>query len=338
MDELLRKLSAANAVSGNEHEVRQIITDEIREYTDRIDIDSMGNILALKKGGLSGKRIAAAANMDEPGFILSGITEKGYIKFSPIGNVDPRKLVSKRVIINGKVRGVIGMKAIHLQTKTERENVTALSKLFIDIGAKSKAAAKKHVSIGDYITFDTEFLRIGDRVKGKALERSGACCALINALKQDYPFDFYACFTVQKEVGARGANIMAHRMNFDAVLSVSAVESEDMFGCEKNPEGAALGNGVAVVYADKASIADRILTEKLTALTAEKKIRTQRIAACNEIGDAGSFCTSSYGAVITNIAIPCRYSHSPVSVMSPADIEETEKFIGLYINEIGEMI
>lgn len=212
MVELLKKLSQANGVSGDETTVRDIIIDEIKNHVDDINIDSMGNIIALKRGDDSSKTIAVTANMDEPGFIVSDITDSGYIKFKAVGEIDPRKIISKKVVIGkDKVKGVIGMKAIHLQTKSERENVVKASKLFIDIGAVSKKEAKKCVSLGDYITFDTSFTEIEDRFKGKALDRSSVCTALINALKSKHQYDLCACFLAQHEVGARGADIVTHR-------------------------------------------------------------------------------------------------------------------------------
>ncbi len=145
MAELLKKMSEINAVSGNENDIRNLIIAEIKDNVDDITVDTMGNVIAYKKGSDSGKKIAVAVNMDEPGFIISGVTEKGYLKFKAVGNIDPRKIISKKVVIGAdKIKGVIGMKAIHLQTKSERENVVAASKLFIDIGAKDKEDAEKN--------------------------------------------------------------------------------------------------------------------------------------------------------------------------------------------------
>ena len=204
MAELLKKMSEINAVSGNENDIRNLIIAEIKDKVDDITVDTMGNVIAYKKGSDSGKKIAVAVNMDEPGFIISGVTEKGYLKFKAVGNIDPRKIISKKVVIGAdKIKGVIGMKAIHLQTKSERENVVAASKLFIDIGAKDKEDAEKYVKLGDYVTFDIEFMQIGSNVKGKAIDRSGICTSLINAVEKEYKYDTYMCFLVQREVGAR---------------------------------------------------------------------------------------------------------------------------------------
>lgn len=338
MAELLKKMSEINAVSGNEDAMRSLIISEIEKYCDEITVDSMGNVIALKKGSERGRTVAAVANMDEAGFIVSDITDKGYLKFKPVGNVDPRKLISKRVLIGGRVKGIIGMKAIHLQTKSERENVTAVSKLFIDIGAKDKKDAQNQVSLGDYVTFDTEFSKIGGKVKGKALDRSGVCYALINALSREYTCDVYACFLVQHEVGSRGAKIVAHRLNADAVVTVSSVETEDMHGCEKDSSGARLGGGAAVVFMDKSAIADRRLTQGLIDLADKSGIKIQTVAGGHAVSDAGAMQTGAYGTPCINIAVPCRYSHSPVSIMDIDDIESVSELTSLFLNKIGEMI
>ena len=339
MAELLKILSETNGVSGNENAVRDIIIGKIKDNADEIHVDSMGNVIALKKGADEGKTIAVTANMDEPGFIISGITDKGYLKFKAVGTVDARKLVSKKVVIGEeKIKGVIGMKAIHLQTRSERENVVAVSKLFIDIGAKNKSEAEKRVKLGDYVTFDTEFAVIGDNVKGKALDRSGACLALIKAFQKEYKYNVCACFFVQHEVGARGAKIVSHRINPDAVLTVSAADTEDMYGCEDNHSGCTVGKGVVVNYSDRMVIADKALTDKMLKAAKKAKINVQPKVMKPHGSDAGAMQTGAEGTACLNAVIPCRYSHSPVSIMSMSDINAAADYISLFLNEIGELI
>lgn len=338
MAELLKKMSEINAVSGNENDIRNLIIAEIKDKVDDITVDTMGNVIAYKKGSDSGKKIAVAVNMDEPGFIISGVTEKGYLKFKAVGNIDPRKIISKRVVIGAdKIKGVIGMKAIHLQTKSERENVVAVSKLFIDIGAKDKEDAEKYVKLGDYVTFDTEFMQIGSNVKGKALDRSGICTSLINAIGKEYKYDTYMCFLVQREVGARGAKIVSHRINADVILSVSSAETADMYGCESNA-GVKLGDGSVVNFADRTIIADKEITEKMIKAAKKAKIKVQPQVLMPQTSDGGAMQSGADGAICLSSSVPCRYSHSPVSVMSLDDINSMTGYIRLFLNKIGEMI
>lgn len=339
MDELLKILSEENGVSGNETAVRSIIVEKIKEQANDIMTDSMGNLIALKKGKNSSKTFAVTAHMDEVGFIISGITDTGYLKFKSVGTIDSRKIISKKVVIgDNKVKGIIGMKAIHLQTKSERENTVSVSKLFIDIGAKNKKDAEKSVRLGDYVTFDTDFEVIGSNIKGKALDRSGVCSALIDAMNNEYPFDTYFCFLTQHEVGSRGAKIISHRLNPDAVLTVSTVDTADMYGCEKNSGGAELGKGVVVSYSDRLFIADKGLTDKLAETAYHENILVQTNAAKNFASDTGAIQTGAEGTRCMSVSVPCRYSHSPVSIMSLKDVESASKYIELFLNKIGELI
>lgn len=339
MAELLRLLSETNAVSGNEKNIRDIILREISPVADDIRIDSMGNIIAVKKGAQGGKKIAVTANMDEPGFIISSVTDKGYLKFKAVGKIDPRKIISKKVVIgDNKVKGVIGMKAIHLQTKSERENVVSVSKLFIDIGAKNKTEAEKRINLGDYVTFDTKFETAGNNVRGKALDRSGPCLALMSAMKREYPYDLYACFLTQHEVGARGAQIVSHAIQPDVSLTVSAADTEDMYGCEKNGFGVCLGGGTVINYADKTAAADKKTADAVIKAARKADIKVQTGVLKYESGDWGAMQRGGNGAMCFSAVIPCRYSHSPVSLMSSEDIRNTSEYISLFLNKIVELI
>ena len=333
MADLMKRLSEGFGVSGAEDDVRRLIIDEIKDKTDEITVDTMGNVITLKKGKTRGKTIAVTTPMDEVGLIISEITDKGYLKFKPVGSIDARKLVSKRVVTRGGVKGVIGMKAVHLRTKSEREAVTKTKDLFIDIGAKDKADAEKRARLGEYVTFDTEFADLGGRVKGKALERSAVCMALINTLSGVYPYDFYAVFTVQHEAGSRGAAAVSHRLNADAVLTVTAAETTDMYGC--GAQGLKLGEGVTISLRDARVISDRSLTEKLLDAAKESGIRVNR-GVTSDLTDGGAAQLTD--ARVVSALIPCRYARSPVSIADKGDIEEAEKFIKLYLNIIGELI
>ena len=224
-----------------------------------------------------------------------------------------------------------------MQTKSERENVVAVSKLFIDIGAKDKEDAEKYVKLGDYVTFDTEFMQIGSNVKGKALDRSGICTSLIDAIEKEYKYDTYMCFLVQREVGARGAKIVSHRINADVILSVSSAETADMYGCESNA-GVKLGDGAVVNFEDRTIIADKEITEKMIKAAKKAKIKVQPQVLMPQTSDGGAMQSGADGAICLSSSVPCRYSHSPVSVMSLDDINSMTEYIRLFLNKIGEMI
>lgn len=298
---LLETLCNENGVSGNEHKIRDIIKKEIADLADDISVDTIGNLIAVKHGK-TGRKIMLVSHMDEPGYIVSEITDTGYIKFRAVGKIDPRTIVSKRVSIGeNKIKGIIGMKAIHLQKKEERENVVSVSDLFIDIGAKDKKDAQKKVSLGDYIAFDTEFREIGDCVKGKALDARISCVCLIEALKQSYDCTVYAVFASQSETGGRGAGVAAYSINPDMAVIIDTVESADMFGVKPHEKKAALGSGAVVE---------------------ESAFKT---------ADAVAVQTARGGTKIIRISVPCRYSHTPVCIASKSDIKSAAERIGLFV-------
>jgi len=160
---LLKKLTEASGVSGNESEVRNIIIDEIKDYVDDIKIDNIGNVIVYKKGKVNAPKLMVTAHLDEVGLMVVNIDDSGLLKFVPVGGIDKRVLVSKPVKVGkDKIQGVIGAKPIHLQKRTEWENALDIEDLYIDIGVNNKEEAEKLVSIGDYVTFDTESLEFGN--------------------------------------------------------------------------------------------------------------------------------------------------------------------------------
>jgi endoglucanase len=292
----------------------------------------------------TGKKLLVTAHMDEPGFILSGITDKGYIKFKSVGSMDSRTIISKRVAIgDNKIMGVIGMKAIHLQKRAERENTVDVSDLFIDIGAKDKAHAEKKVKLGDYITFDTSFGALNENenenvnVKGKALDSRIGCFCLIEALKKNYKNDIYAVFATQHEVGSRGAKVAAYSINADIALVLDTVESADMFKTADFEKNAKVGHGAVISYMDKRIIADKAVSDKLLQMAEKANIKTQVKMSTVGATDGGAVQTSGLAAKTISIGVPCRYSHTPVGIASKADIKAALKLTALFLKNGDEI-
>lgn len=335
---LLEKLCNADGVSGNEDAVRNLILEEIKPYADDIRIDSMGNIIALKKG--NGKKVMLAAHMDEVGLIISGITDKGYLKFKTVGGIDTRVLISKKVRIGDKkVRGVIGMKAVHLQSAAEREQVPKVESLTIDIGAKSKEEAKKRVSIGDYAAFDTEFSDFGtDKIKAKALDDRIGCMLLIEALKKKCEADIYACFTVQEEIGCRGAEVCAYTVKPDIALVLEGTTCFDVYKSEEHTEVTTCGGGAVLTVMDGTMIADKRYREFLYKSAKEKNIPIQYKRMASGGTDAGIIHKTREGVKTAVLAVACRYLHSPALVASKKDILSTGNFVEMYLDNIGGII
>lgn len=336
---LLKKLCEENGVSGNERAIRELILAEIRSKADDIKIDAMGNIIAFKKGRRSDKKIMLAAHMDEVGFIISGITEKGYLEFKIVGGIDTRVLISKRVTVGAdKVKGVIGMKAIHLQKKSERESVPEIKDIYIDIGASDKAAAEKLVSIGDYGTFDTEYSDFGTgKIKAKAIDDRAGCEILISSFDAPCEYDRYICFTVQEEVGLRGAQVAAYRIKPDIALVLEATTCSDVHGFEPHEYVTTVGGGAAVTFMDRTTIVNRRFSKWLMDEGRKAGIPVQYKRTAMGGNDAGAIHKAAEGVMTASVSVPCRYLHSPVGVAAKSDIEAVRRIAFMFMERADEL-
>lgn len=333
MASLIKQISEINAVCGNEDSLREFILSQITQA--QITVDTMGNVIAFKKGSKSNKKIAVITHMDESGFIVSSITDKGYIKFKPCGNIDINTVISKRVVIGeNNIKGVIGMKAIHLQTKDERKNTVPAKNLYIDIGAKNKESALKKVALGDFITFDTQCCELGDIIKGKALSRCGVG-TVIEAIKQSYACDMYFVFTAQKEIGMRGADIISRRINPDVIITVDTAATDDVFGNDKKT--VSLGSGTVIPSLDKYAIYNNELLELAVSTAKKHNIKYQRAVLKNEFSDSGAIQTGAEGVQCINLSIPCRYAKTPVEMVNKNDLKSASELLDELIKEIEEI-
>lgn len=327
---LLKELTNLNGVSGDEGAVREYIMEKIALYADEITVDTMGNLIAFKKGsGDNGKKIALCAHMDEVGFILSGITDDGYIKFKPVGGIDERILLSKRVTIGkNKIPGVIGIKAVHLCSPEERKNIVKQKDMYIDIGAKDKESAEKVVSLGDYIAFDSDYLEFGDgKIKAKAIDDRAGCAMLIECMKQNYKNDLYFCFTSQEETGTKGAAIVAHRLQLDATFVIESTTAADVPFLEEYEYATSLGDGPAITVMDRASNSNKILNGFIFKTANENNINYQIKRTGFGGNDARAFASRGGACATAAISLPCRYIHSPVCVADMGDYEQMSALV-----------
>lgn len=335
---LLEKLCNARGVSGDEAEVRDIIIGEIKDYCDEMTVDSMGNLIVFKAGKSHDKRVMIAAHTDEVGFIVSGVTEKGFLEFKTVGGIDTRVIISKKVLVGkNKIPGVIGVKAIHLQTRAERKEVPKVKSLYIDIGAKDKEDALSAVSLGDYVTFDTEYADFGEGlIKAKAIDDRAGCAVLVNLIKKPVEYDTYFCFTTQEEVGTRGAKVAGFRINPDIALVLEATTCADV---HKSPEYAHVtdvGKGVAISFMDRVTIVNPKMLDFLERCAEGVSHQLKRTTMGGN--DAGAIHLAKEGVPTASISIPCRYLHSPVGVAAKADIEAMEKVAENFLKKIHEVI
>lgn len=333
MVELLKTLTEAHGVSGNENEIREILKKEAALLSDDVSIDRMGNLIAVKKGTKSAKKVIIAAHMDEVGLIIHTIADNGYLKFSAVGSIDPRVLISKRVKIGKKkIPGVIGLKAIHLQEPEERKSAVKIKQMYIDIGAKSKEEALKYVSLGDYASFDTEFATFGNGlIKAKSLDDRLGCAILLEMLKTRFPFDLYAVFTVQEEVGLRGAGAAAFAIKPSMALIIEGTTCSDVPGVEEHMRSTRLGKGPAITIMDRTSYSSKWMVDKIIEAAKNENIKFQIKESVSGGNDAGVIQLSGEGIKTAVVSIPCRYIHSPVSVADLNDFHSTAKLVEAFL-------
>ncbi len=335
MIEKLQKLCALNGPSSNEEKVREYIKGFIAPLADDVREDTMGNLLVLKKGKKKRKtKLMLAAHMDEVGMIITDITDDGYLKFDFVGGVDRRVVIGKRVLVGEKeIPGIIGFRAVHLTTKEERKTAPKLSELCIDIGCEKKAAAEKLVSRGDTAIFDSPFCALGkNRIKARALDDRFGCAVMMTLISEELAYDTWFAFTVQEEIGCRGAKSAVYSINPDISLVLEATTAADIPSAEGEGRVCALGKGAVIGYMDRGAIYDKTLFEKLRKIAEEKNIPWQMKSRIAGGTDAGAITVSGNGVRTTSLSLPTRYIHSPSSVGDVRDMKAVISLAREFVN------
>ena len=317
----LKELTMADGVSGDEKPVRDFIIDKIKDRVDSWHVDNMGNLIAFKKGTGLNRKVMLAAHMDEVGLLITGINENGLLKFKAVGGIETRALVGKRVRIGkDRVPGVIGYKPVHLQDANERKSPVKKSGLTIDIGAKDRDQAEQSVSVGDTAAFAYDPVEFGEhRLMAKALDDRVGCTLLMELLKNRYPFDLYGCFTVQEEIGLKGAKAASFAVSPDTAIVLEGTTCYDLTGTSEHMMSTRLGDGPALTVMDRSVISDRSLFKFIVQTAEELGIPWQVKRTISGGTDAGRIQVSGTGVRVCTIAVPCRYIHTPVSVMDKRD-------------------
>ena len=327
---MLKTLTELSGVSGNEKNVADYIYSQLVPYADSATKDTMGNLIFYKKGkNPTGKKVAVFAHMDEVGFIVTDITDDGYIKFSAVGGIDDRILLAQRVFVGkASVCGVIGIKAVHLQSKDERGKVIKIDEMYIDIGTATKEEAQKVVAKGDYITFDSHYQTLsGDKFKAKAIDDRAGCAIIMDLVKEAYDSDIYFCFTVQEETGLRGAQVLSRRINPDIALVLEATTASDTAFSPKHLYATTLGKGPVITNMDRGAYSDKELNSFITQIANDNSIPYQNKLTSNGGNDSRQIQTGASGCKVSSISLPCRYIHSPVSVANINDYNAMKKLV-----------
>ncbi len=323
---MLKKLSEATGVSGDEGNVRALLLEAIREHVDEVKVDALGNILALKRGtGQNGLRVMLAAHMDEVGMMVVGHDGDGFLRVRAVGGVDPRLLPGAALHVGpDHLPGVIGIKPIHLLKSGEDQQVPSIEDLVVDIGAASKEEATKLAPPGTYITFATRFREGSVTVSGKAFDDRAGCAVLAEIIRGErFPFDLHAAFTVQEEVGLRGARVAAYAIAPDCAFVLEGTVADDLPKDKDSSPTTRLWHGPAITLMDNTFIAHRglvrLLTDTAELLSLPYQFKQPGIGGT----DAGAIHTSREGVPSVTVAVPCRYIHSPVSLLSLDDFNNT---------------
>lgn len=329
MLELLRELCEIDGTSGDEGLVRECIIKYIDGFCDW-KIDPLGSIIAFKKGkNRPEKRVMLDAHTDEVGLIISSVTSDGFLRFKTVGGFDTAVLLSRRVKIKN-IYGVIGCKPIHLIKDDSAKKLPSVDQLYIDIGAKSKEEALKMVSLGDRAVIESEWIECGEKIKIKALDDRVGCAVLITLLREESEYDFYATFTVQEEVGTRGAKAAAFSVEPESCIVLEGTTAADIADVESSKRVCVLGKGAAVSFMDNGTVYDR---EYYNAAL-ESGILCQTKAWVSGGNNSASIHQSRDGVRTLAISVPCRYIHSASSVADKRDIASALELARYMLNGI----
>lgn len=331
MTELLKNLCLLDGTSGDEGAVRDFVISQIKDYCE-YKVDNLGNIIAFKKGKkTASKKVLIDAHLDEVGLIITHIDSNGFLRFQTVGGIDTAALLFRRVLINGKTLGIIGGKPIHLCEGDERKKLPSADSLYIDIGATSAEEAKKQVAVGDSAVMCSEFTQVGDKVLVKALDDRVGCLVLIDILKQDAEYDFYASFSVQEEVGLRGAGVVAFTVEPDAAIVIDGTTAADVAGVTPSKQVCKQGEGAVVSFMDGATSYDR---EYYNAAL-NSGIPAQSKCAVAGGNNSGAIHLSRGGVRTLALSVPCRYIHTAGSVCDMRDVIAVQDLTKYMINKIA---
>ena len=340
---LMRELSLAPGISGNENEIAEIIERELSDVADSIECDSMGNLIATRKGEKKAPTVMLAAHMDEIGLMVRFIDDKGFIKFSKIGGINDQMLMNQTVTIHSSVGdsvvGVIGSKPPHVTSPEERKKVVKGEDMFIDIGAKDKEEAEKMVRVGDAVTFNALFEEYPNNlVMGKALDNRVGCYVMIEVLKRvNTRATVYGVGTVQEEVGLKGAKTSAFKLNPDLAFALDVTLSGDHPGIKPEEAPAVMGEGPVVILADASGrgiLTQQSVKDMLIKAGDENDIKYQLEVSDGGTTDGTAIHLTREGIPTGVLSVPTRYIHTPVSVCSMDDIESTIQLIVAAINDL----
>ena len=337
---LLSDICKTPGAPGFEHRVRKLVLSELAGLADEVETDNMGNVYAIKRGSAK-DRVMIGAHMDEIGFMVTHIDDKGFIRFTTLGGFDPKTLTAQRVIIHGKedVIGVMASKPIHVMTPDERNKVAKLEDYYIDTGRKVEDV-KEMVTIGNAITRERELIEMGDCVNSKSLDNRLAVFILIETLRKlkgkTVPFDVYCVFTVQEEVGIRGANTAAMNIKPKFGFGLDTTIAFDLPGASAHEQITRLGEGTAIKLMDASTICDFRMVNFMKQTADKNKIKWQpEILTAGGTDTAGIQRMTPGGSIAGAVSIPTRHLHQSIEMANKEDIQGSIDLLTACLEDLG---
>lgn len=324
---MLKTLCELNGTSGREEAVREFLLAHLPKdasYT----VDALGNLIVEKRGANRAKnKVMLASHMDEVGLIITYITEDGFLRFACVGGIDSRALFGKAVKVGEQgVSGVIGGKAVHQLTKDEKNTVPEAEDLLIDIGARTKAEAESLVSLGDNAYFDSEYIEFGDGfIKSKAIDDRAGNLIMLEMLQSDLPYDMTFCFTVQEEIGTRGAAAVTDTVAPDYAIVLESTTASDLPDVSGYRQVCKTGGGAVVGFMDRGTVYDKSLYDLAFRLAKENDIPCQTKTMVAGGNDASAIHKAAGGVKTVAVSVPCRYIHSASCVAKKEDIDSVAR-------------
>lgn len=339
---LLSEICETPGAPGYEQRIREVVIREITPLVDEFSIDNMGNVIAIKKGKKR-KKVMITAHMDEIGFIVKHVDQNGFLRFLPLGGFDPKTLTAQRVIVHGKkdIIGVMGCKPVHLMSKEERGKNLELKDFYIDTGL-SKKEVDKYIGLGNPITRERKLIEMGDCVNCKSLDNRLSVFILIEMLRElknkKPAYDIYATFTVQEEVGIRGAWTAALSSNVDFGINLDVTIAYDLPDAKPEDVITKLGHGTAVKVMDSSVICDYRMVEFMKQTAKKKKIDYQLELLSGGGTDTAAIqrMTPSGGAIVGAISIPTRHIHQVIEMSHKADVRSTIDLLKACVMDIDK--
>lgn len=336
---LLKEISEVAGAPGFEERVRTIVLREIKPLVDEIRMDNMGNVNAIIKGQQN-KQIMVAAHMDEIGFMVTHIDKNGFLKFHPLGGFDPKTLTAQRVIVHGKkdLIGVMGSKPIHVMSPEERNHPAKITDFYIDLGLPHKEV-EKLVEVGNTVTRQRELIEMGECVNAKSLDNRVSVFILIETLKKlkgkKIPYTLNAVFTVQEEVGIRGASVSALEINPDFGIGLDTTIAYDLPGAPEHEKITSLGHGVAIKIMDSSTICDQRMVKFMKKTANKNKIKWQpEVLTGGGTDTAGIQRMNAGGSIAGAISIPTRHIHQVIEMCNTKDIQGAIDLLAACVREM----